>query len=201
MKKKLLTFVLVTISCSSMWAQDTMIGEIRLFAGGYAPEGWALCNGQVLNIIQNQALYAVIGTTYGGDGVSTFALPDLCGRVPLGAGQGAGLTNRTLGQKNGAENVTLNQNQMPMHTHTTQLAISNETGTTNTPTSSDMLAVPANLGPNPVKTYGTATTTNKTTISGITTGTSGSTLPHDNMMPYTTITYIIATQGSWPIRP
>ena len=82
MKKKLVTLILVTISFSSMWAQEAMIGEIRLFAGNYAPQGWALCQGQLLNTQQYQALFAILGTTYGGDGITTFALPDLRERSP-----------------------------------------------------------------------------------------------------------------------
>ena len=200
MKKKLVTLILVAISFSSMWAQEAMIGEIRLFAGNYAPQGWALCQGQLLNTQQYQALFALLGTTYGGDGITTFALPDLRGRVPVGFGQGTNLTNKPLGEKGGVETVTLTEAQMPTHTHNTQLAVSNEVGTSNTPASGNMLSVPANLGPNPVKTYGNATA-NKTTISGITTNTSGATQSHNNMMPYTTLNYIIALNGFWPTRP
>lgn len=94
-----------------------MIGEIRLFAGNFPPRNWAFCNGQLLSIAQNTALFSILGTTYGGDGRTTFALPDLRSRVPIHAGQGPGLSNYNLGQTGGAENVTLTQNQLPAHNH------------------------------------------------------------------------------------
>ncbi|WP_340819596.1 tail fiber protein [Methanolobus sp. WCC4] len=97
---------------------DPLLGEITLFAGNFAPRGWAFCNGQLLPINQNQALFSILGTTYGGDGRTTFALPDLRGRAPVHAGNGPGLSPVVLGQKGGAETVALNVNQMPSHTHT-----------------------------------------------------------------------------------
>ena len=93
------------------------IGQITLFAGNFAPRGWAFCNGQLLSIAQNTALFSILGTTYGGNGQTTFALPDLRGRVPVHAGQGPGLSNYDLGQQGGAESVTLTTAQMPAHTH------------------------------------------------------------------------------------
>jgi microcystin-dependent protein len=93
------------------------IGEVRIFAGSFAPVGWSLCNGQILAISQYDALFALIGTTYGGDGVTTFALPDLQCRVPLHFGTGPGLSSRVLGENSGTEQVTLNTSQMPAHTH------------------------------------------------------------------------------------
>lgn len=98
---------------------DPLLGEIMLFAGNFAPRGWALCNGQLLAISQNQALFSILGTTYGGDGRTTFALPDLRGRLPMHAGSGPGLTPRRLGEMGGAETRTLNINQLPAHTHDT----------------------------------------------------------------------------------
>jgi len=111
MKNKILIIVLTLITSVSILAQDAYIAEIRLFAGNFAPKGWAFCNGQVLPISQNQALFALIGTTYGGDGRSTFALPDLRGRVPIhtGYGQGVGLTQVVLGEMGGVERNTVNQ--------------------------------------------------------------------------------------------
>jgi microcystin-dependent protein len=97
---------------------DEYIGTISLFAGNFAPKNWALCNGQILYIQQNNALFAILGITYGGDGKTTFALPDLRGRVPIGVGQGTGLTNRELGKVGGEEAVTLTTAQIPSHTHT-----------------------------------------------------------------------------------
>jgi microcystin-dependent protein len=98
--------------------EEAYIGSLVLFAGNFAPRGWAFCQGQLLPINQHQALFSILGTTYGGDGRTNFALPDLRGRVPVGTGHGQGLTNRTLGQASGTENVILTQNQMPLHTHT-----------------------------------------------------------------------------------
>src|SRR5689334_8686621 len=97
---------------------DPFIGEIRMFGGTFAPLGWADCNGQLMAISQNTALFALIGTTFGGDGQTTFALPDLRSRVPIHAGQGPGLTNRNLGDQGGEETVTLTVNQLPRHIHT-----------------------------------------------------------------------------------
>lgn len=99
---------------------DPFVGEIRMFAGDYAPEGWALCNGQLLSVSQYQTLFALLGTTYGGDGSSTFALPDMRGRLPVHFGQGTGLTPRTLGASGGSETVALSTAQMPSHGHTMQ---------------------------------------------------------------------------------
>src|SRR5437763_9456727 len=96
------------------------VAEIRLFAGNFAPTGWALCNGQLMPISQNTALFSLLGTTYGGNGQSTFALPNLQGSAPLGQGQGPGLTSRALGEVGGSPSVTLLANQMPLHAHTAQ---------------------------------------------------------------------------------
>src|SRR5580658_742842 len=111
------------------------VGEIRMFGFGFAPQGWALCNGQLLPINQNQALFSLLGTTYGGDGRTTFALPDLQGRVPIHMGQGAGLSPYVMGQVGGVENVTLTIAQIPAHTHTVNGQSS--LGTLATPVSSN----------------------------------------------------------------
>src|SRR3954471_16909667 len=97
---------------------DGTIGEIRLFAGNFAPRNWAFCNGQLMPIAQNTALFSILGTTFGGNGQTTFGLPDFRGRVSVGTGQGTGLTNHDLGEQSGTENVTLSTAQMPAHTHT-----------------------------------------------------------------------------------
>ncbi len=96
---------------------EPFVGEIRMFAGNFAPRGWAFCDGQLLSISQNEALFALFGTTYGGDGRTTFGLPDARGRVALHQGTGPGLTSRPLGQKSGVEDVTINTNQLPVHSH------------------------------------------------------------------------------------
>src|SRR4051812_19628298 len=97
---------------------EPFLAEIMIFAGNFAPRGWAFCNGQILSIAQNTALFSLLGTTYGGNGQTTFALPDLRGRVPIGVGQGPGLSSISLGEVGGTENVTLLTTQMPMHDHT-----------------------------------------------------------------------------------
>src|SRR5512137_1746379 len=99
---------------------NQFVAEIRIFAGNFAPTGWALCNGQLMPISQNTALFSLLGTTYGGDGRSTFALPNLQGSVPLGAGQGPGLSLRDLGEMGGEPNVTLLNSEMPLHIHNAQ---------------------------------------------------------------------------------
>jgi len=99
---------------------EPFIAEIGIFAGNFAPRGWAFCNGQILPISQNTALFSLVGTTYGGDGRTTFALPNLQGRAPMHPGTGPGLTTRRLGQSGGVETVTLSEAQMPSHTHTMQ---------------------------------------------------------------------------------
>jgi microcystin-dependent protein len=96
---------------------EPLLGQIDLFAGNFAPSGWAFCDGQILSIAQNTALFSLLGTTYGGNGITTFALPDLDGRISVGFGQGAGLTNVDLGQEWGVENITLSDSQLPLHTH------------------------------------------------------------------------------------
>src|SRR6478736_5724856 len=110
--------VLLFLLAKPLFAQDPFVGEIRLFAGTFAPKGWAFCNGQLMSISQNTALFSLLGTTYGGDGKTTFALPDLQGRLPMHFGQGPGLSNRDLGEKAGSETVALTTSQMPLHGHT-----------------------------------------------------------------------------------
>ena len=168
---------------------DPYIGEIRMFGGNFAPRGWALCNGAVLSIAQNDALYALLGTTYGGDGVNTFALPDLRGRLPLHQGQGPGLQPYVIGQTGGAESVTLTGNQLPQHTHT--LSASNAPATTSSPqggflaqtTNVDMYV--SDVGDTPM---------HPSSISSV----AGGSQPHDNMGPYLVVTFIIALEGIFP---
>jgi microcystin-dependent protein len=113
---------------------DTYIGQIMIFCGNFAPRGWAFCNGQLMSIAENDALFALIGTTYGGDGQSTFALPDLRGRVPVGTGQGPGLPNITIGQVGGSENVTLLTNNLPAHNHNVTIGVNTANGDESNPT-------------------------------------------------------------------
>ena len=171
---------------------EPFIGEIRMVGFNFAPTGWALCNGQLMSIAQNQALFALLGTTYGGDGVQTFALPDLRGRVPMHFGQGPGLTPRTQGEKSGSETVTLLQNQMPAHNHLLNAA--GNAGNTTSPQN----ALPAASGDGSTP-YSTANP--DTTMNPLATGITGGSQPHENMPPYLVVNFIISLNGIFPSRP
>lgn len=158
---------------------DDYLAEIRLFAGNFAPRNWAFCNGQLLSISQNSALYSLLGTTYGGNGQTTFALPDLRGRVPISTGQSPGLSSRVLGANSGSETVTLLTDQIPNHNHPIA-----KTTTTGTDASSNTFVVGAPGG--------TAQTGNS--------GDFGGTTPHSNMQPYAGLNYIICVMGYYPSR-
>lgn len=164
---------------------EPFVGQIMLFAGNFAPKGWALCNGQLLPISQNTALFSLIGTFYGGDGVVTFALPDLRGRVAVHFGQGSGLSNYTQGQVAGVEEVTLSAAQMPQHTHQQPTTASDQT--TNRPVN----AVPARGGFYAASSDGSALA--QTTAAG------GS-QAHENRQPYLVLNYCIALSGVYPSR-
>ncbi|WP_135556021.1 phage tail protein [Paenibacillus cymbidii] len=167
---------------------DQYLGEIRMFSGNYAPQGWALCNGQLLPINQNEALYALLGTTYGGDGRSTFGLPDLQGRVPVHMGKNPVTgTAYPLGQKAGTETVTLEQSMLPAHTHPVgaQQLAGNSTSPANNIWATSTNKVYADTAPNGQM--------DPATISSI-----GGNQPHNNMMPFSTVTFIIALQGNYP---
>jgi microcystin-dependent protein len=166
------------------------VGEVRVFAGNFPPSGWAFCNGQLLPISQNTALFSLLGTYYGGDGLSTFALPDLRGRVPIHPGQGPGLTHRTLGETGGTETHVLTMAEMPAHTHT--VAASSANGAADSPAGRVMARSPA-----AVPQY--AATANAD-LSGMAVAPSGGSQPHNNMQPYLAVTYIIALQGIFPPR-
>jgi microcystin-dependent protein len=178
----------------SAQAQDHYIAEIRLFAGNFAPVGWAICDGSLLPIAQNTALFSLLGTMYGGDGVTTFAIPDLRGRVPIGAGAGNGLTARVQGDKGGQENVTILVSQLPAHTHTITLAADSTVATTDRPAS----ALPARSA-GAIPSYGKTANTALSSGSAVA-GSTGGGLPLPVMQPYTSITYIIALQGIFPPR-
>ena len=169
-------------------ASDPYIGTIMLFGGNFAPLGWAQCNGQLLPISQYDALFSLIGTTYGGDGQSTFALPDLRSRVPIHQGQGAGLSNYSLGENGGLEAVTLLSNQLPAHSHP---AMGNSGAGTSTDPTGGVWA----SGPTSTYIAGASANTNMnpTSISG-----SGGGQPHDNMLPFLTLNFCIALEGIWP---
>ena len=164
------------------------VGEIRLFAGSFEPVGWMFCRGQILPISQNDVLFQLIGTTYGGDGQSTFALPDLQGRVPLHQGQGSGLSSYTMGETGGVEAVTLTTNQMPVHTHA---FVATRSGGTSSNAIGNVLAS------SPSVTELIADTPSATMpVSSI--GATGGSQPHDNMAPTIAISYIISLFGVFP---
>jgi microcystin-dependent protein len=176
---------------------DPLLGTISMFAGNFAPRGWALCNGQLLSISTNQALFSILGTTYGGDGVRTFGLPDLRGRAPIHQGQGPGLTNRTLGELAGAEHVTLMISQMPTHNHA--LNASTNTGNQTSP-ANGVLAVSTDpdAGGSPIN-FTPGTNVNAIMANNAISP-AGQNMPHDNMQPYLAVTFIIALEGIFPSR-
>ncbi len=163
------------------------IGEIKMFGGNFAISGYAFCDGQLMAIAENDALFALIGTTYGGDGVTTFGLPDLQGRLPVHQGSGAGLTTRTIGEKSGTENVTLTANHLQAHNHTV-VADSNN-GTETSPSN----RINAGSIANP---YNTAVVDNQMGSQSI--GQAGGSQPHNNMMPYQSVSFIISLFGIFP---
>lgn len=169
---------------------DPLLASLLLFAGNFAPKGWALCDGSLLPINQNQALFSLLGTTYGGDGITTFALPDLRGRVPIGMGNGPGLSPIILGEVGGVENVTLTINQMPRHSHT--LNGHTALGDTSDPTN----AIPANTGALDREYKGN--TAPNAVMNATAIGASGSSQPVAIRNPYLGMTYIIALVGIFP---
>lgn len=173
---------------------DQFVGEIRIFAGNFAPTGWALCNGQLLPISQNTALFSLLGTTYGGDGKTTFALPNLQGAAPLMAGQGNGLSNRVQGEIGGEATVTLTAAEMPTHSH--PVNGSSSAGTDVAPTNHDWGVASVTRGQ---KLYSQNAGTSPP-MSPLAFSASGSGQPHNNMPPYLTLTFIIALQGIYPPR-
>jgi len=170
---------------------DPWVGEIAMVGFNFAPTGWALCDGQLLAISQNTALFSLLGTTYGGNGTTTFALPDLRGRAPIHQGQGPGLSPYVIGQVGGTETTTLTVGQMPAHSHAAMADSGN--GTSDTPTG---LLVARNAGGVPQ--YGS------NAVASLAPGaiaSTGSSPPHQNLQPYLTINFIIALQGIFPSRP
>jgi microcystin-dependent protein len=172
---------------------DPFVAEIRIFPFNFAPRGWAMCNGQLMPISQNTALFSLLGTTYGGDGRSTFALPDLQGNSPMQQGQSAFGTIFDLGQTGGSETVTLLQTEIPSHNH----AIQGNIGQSNLATPSPARSL---ARANPGQAY-TATLTNISPFSQTNSILpAGSGLPHNNLMPYLTLNFCIALQGIFPPR-
>jgi len=167
---------------------EAYIGEIRMFAGNFPPQGWALCNGQLLSISEYDTLFALIGTTYGGDGQTTFAVPNLQGRIPIHMGQNPSTgTTYPIGSAAGVETVTLPTNQMPAHTHVA--AAQSESGSASEPNNAFWATSNLNM-------Y-TATAPNAAMSAALLSAAGGS-QPHDNMMPYLAVNFIIALYGVWP---
>jgi microcystin-dependent protein len=173
---------------------DPFLAEIRMFAGNFAPVGWALCNGQLMPISQNTALFALLGTNYGGDGRVTFGLPNLMGAAPMQYGQGPGLSNRYLGEQGGEPAVTLVASDMPAHTHQAMAYAGNGTQTSPqnavwgealTGRQGDPLYLP----------------TPNAAMSPASVGVTGGGQPHNNLPPYLCVSFIIALQGIFPQRP
>lgn len=183
---------------------DPFLGQIIMFGGNFAPRGWALCDGQLLSINQYQALFSILGTTYGGDGRTTFGLPDLRSRVPVHAGNGPGLSDRRLGAKGGTETVTLTTQQIPSHNHAiTNAAGSVKVGNEGKGVATESTAAGNYLG-NSTDAYRTADggatlAAGSVEISG-NTNSNGGGQSHNNMQPYQVVNYIIALQGTFPSR-
>jgi microcystin-dependent protein len=172
---------------------NPFVAEIRIFAGSFAPTGWALCNGQLIPISQNTALFSLLGTFYGGDGKSTFALPNLQGSAPMHQGQGPGLSQRFLGEQGGEPAVTLLQSEMPGHSHG---AKANAAGNDQvSPVNNVWGALGTTRTPPPLY-----QTTQNTQMSPFALSLTGGSLPHNNMSPYLALTFIIAMQGVYPAR-
>lgn len=192
--KKITILLLMTVSLlgsQNAFSQEPYLGEIRMFAGNFAPRGWAKCEGQLLSIASNTALFSLLGTTYGGDGMTTFALPDLRGRVPMAPGQGPGLSSRILGEMTGSETTTLTVNQMPAHTHAVNASTID--GDQNVPTG----AIPANTKTLDKEYLAGAP---NTTMSPSMIGVSGGNQPFNIVQPSLCVTFIIALEGIYPPR-
>jgi microcystin-dependent protein len=172
---------------------EPFLGQICSFGFNFAPRGWSQCNGQLMSISQNTALFSLLGTTYGGDGVTTFALPNLQGRVPLHQGQGPGLTNRVIGEQSGSETVTLNSTQMPQHNH---IVSANSTDSNPNAAKSPAGNFPGYNDAGPLW----ATTSNSVTMNPQMVNLAGGNQPHENMQPYLVINFCIALEGIFPSR-
>jgi microcystin-dependent protein len=180
---------------------EPLIGEILMFAGNFAPRGWALCDGQLLPISQYSALFSILGTTYGGNGTTTFALPDLRGRLPMHAGDGPGLTSRHLGEKAGAESTTLTTQQLPAHTHT--LAASTQQANSTEPNGRILgqVIAPSSGGgarPTPLNAYTDAN--GDAALRSNAVSSTGNGQPVNTTPPFQCVNFIIALEGVFPSR-
>jgi len=173
---------------------DPFVAEIRIFAGNFAPTGWALCDGQLLPISQNTALFSLLGTTYGGNGTTNFALPNLQGLAPISLGQGPGLSLRNLGDSGGSPDVTLLTTEIPSHTHPAQAFTASKADQTSP---AGHVWSKAQAGRQPLPLY---SATAGASMSAQALQVAGGSVPHNNLMPYLTLTFIIALQGVYPPR-
>ena len=172
---------------------DPFVAEIRIFPFNFAPKGWAFCDGQLLPISQNTALFSLLGTFYGGDGKSTFALPDLQGSVPMHPGQGPGLSDHFLGEMSGSETVTLLDSEMPVHSHGVMSVAAVFSGNTNIVTGNAFAQSAQGNAYTPAA--------NLVTMSEEVLTPAGGDMPHNNLQPYLTLNFCIALQGVFPARP
>ncbi|MEP6848649.1 MAG: tail fiber protein [Acidobacteriota bacterium] len=172
---------------------EPFLAEIKMFAGNFAINGYAICSGQILPISQNTALFSLLGTNYGGNGTTNFALPDLGGRVPISQGQGPGLTPRFVGENGGVESVTLIQTEMPAHTHLPQG--STQAGSQTSPANGTWSSSLGGRTPPPL-----FASTSNTTMNPQALAIAGGSQPHNNLQPYLTINFIIAMVGIFPPR-
>jgi microcystin-dependent protein len=174
---------------------DPFVAEIRIFAGNFAPSGWAFCDGQLMPISQNTALFSLVGNIYGGDGMSNFGLPNLQGASPLQTGQGPGLSYRDIGQTGGQQAVTLTTQQIPSHTHTVECVTS--AGSLASPAAAIWAAAPRGRG----NIYAPANANTPAPMSPLSLAPTGGNQAHNNMPPFLALTFIIALQGIFPQRP
>jgi microcystin-dependent protein len=170
---------------------DPFVAEIRIFPFNFAPRGWAWCDGQLLPLSQNTALFSLLGTTYGGNGESNFALPDLQGRAPMHPGQGPGLSLHDLGETGGSDTVTLLESEMPAHAHA--MRSNNSTADSGVPIDSSIARTTFNS-------YQSITNANLTNMAGQALAPAGADQPHNNLQPYLTFYFAIALQGVFPPR-
>lgn len=190
--------LMLTVFHDKANAQDPYLGEIRMVAFGFAPSGWAKCEGQILSIALNQALFSLLGTTYGGNGVTTFALPDLRGRVPMAPGPGPGLTSTVLGEQQGSETVTLFPSNLPQHTHL--MNVYNGAGTQDSLTNNTAYLAQVE---NPDLSKSNAFTTNapNATLNAAAITSPGlNSVPVPNKQPSLSVTFIIAIEGIFPTQ-
>lgn len=173
---------------------EAFIAEIKMFGGNFAIRGYALCDGQLLSIAQNTALFSLIGTIYGGNGQTTFGLPDMRGRVPMFWGTGPGLSNRSLGEQVGSENVTLISTEMPQHGHAANALAA--AGNQTSPSGGTWAQVTAGRNPTPLYSNQAVNTTLNPQVLGV----AGGSQPHNNLSPYQVINFIIALVGIFPPR-